>query len=379
MAGRLRIAWLGHRLPELGGGMATYSQEIISRLRARGVQVTFFTHGLKDGSAPDADMVPLESRALVRPLVYSGRRARRTLVDRLEQHDFDVVHANFWFSSLDFDLARTVRELGIPLVATFHVAFDQRLTVWGGITNATYRLYAPVLSQCDRVIVFGPAQKSLLAGLGVAEERLRILPNGVDVDRWSPGESDWKARLGDARQLFVYMGRVDAEKNVETLVRAFLDLDPPSDCRLAVVGHGSARRRLQRGYSDPRVLFLGHVAALDARVGILRAADAFFLPSEVEGLSLAMLEAMACGTATVATDVGGDGDALRGAGILLDPRELVEQLHVALRTLIDMPWLAAPLGALARDRVIERFSLERNVDALVGLYRELAPAVEATA
>ena len=367
---RLRVAWLGHRNTELGGGMATYSNEITARLRARGLNVTFFTHEMK-GLAVEEDTVGLASRALQKPLVFSGRRAKRTLVDRLRAHDFDLVHASFWFSSLDFDLPKTCRDAGIPLVATFHVAFDQRFSVWGGITAATYRLYAPVLARCDRVIVFGEAQRTQLLEMGVPEDVLRILPNGVDVDRYAPGPSDWKTRLGAGERLFVYMGRVDSEKNVDVLLRAFIANDPPPTTRLAIVGHGTERRRLQKQYRDPRIVFTGHVASADDRIGILRAADAFFLPSSVEGLSLSMLEAMACGTATVATDVGGDGDALRGAGIVLDPDDLEEQLSLVLRSFLELPWIMGPLGEAARQRVLERFALERNIDALTALYAEV--------
>lgn len=367
---RLRVAWLGHRSAELGGGMATYSNEITARLRARGLNVTFFTHEMK-GLAVEEDTVGLASRALLKPLVFSGRRAKRTLVDRLQAHDFDLVHASFWFSSLDFDLPKTCRDAGIPLVATFHVAFDQRFSVWGGITAATYRLYAPVLARCDRVIVFGEAQRTQLLEMGVPEDVLRILPNGVDVDRYAPGPSDWKTRLGAGERLFVYMGRVDSEKNVDVLLRAFIANDPPPTTRLAIVGHGTERRRLQKQYRDPRIVFTGHVASADDRIGILRAADAFFLPSSVEGLSLSMLEAMACGTATVATDVGGDGDALRGAGIVLDPDDLEEQLSLVLRSFLELPWIMGPLGEAARQRVLERFALERNIDALTALYAEV--------
>jgi len=259
----------------------------------------------------------------------------------------------------------------MPLVATFHVAFDHRASVWGGITNATYRLYAPTLAQCDRVIVFGEAQRDILATLGVPRKVLRILPNGVDIRRYAPGPSDWKARLGEAEQLFVYMGRIDSEKGVDALLHAFLAVDPPATTRLVVIGHGTERRRLQRQYRDPRIIFTGHLADAEERIGILRAADAFFLPSQVEGLSLSMLEAMACGLATVATDVGGDGDALRGAGILIDPSHLDRQLEGVLRMLIDLPWLAGPLGEQARRRVVERFSLTANIDTLVDLYREV--------
>ncbi|HXM57201.1 MAG TPA: glycosyltransferase family 4 protein [Candidatus Dormibacteraeota bacterium] len=375
MSRPLRVAWLGHTSTELGGGMATYSREVVARLRARGHRVTFFQHELKesDEEEPEAvadEAVFLESLPVGGRLVLSSLRARRRLQERLERGDFDIVHASFWFSTLDFDLPRATKRAGVPLVATFHVAFDQRLSVWAGITSATYRLYTPTLAACDRVIVFGASQRDVLSDLGVPASVLRILPNGVDVDAYRPGPSDWKQRLA-ASLLFVYMGRLDSEKNVDVLLKAFLDVDPPATARLVVMGGGGERKRLQRHYRDPRVIFTGHVADAGTRIDVLRAADAFFLPSSVEGLSLSMLEAMACGAATVATDVGVDGDALRGAGIVLDPRGLDEQLRLAIRELIEMPWLAPALGEAARRRVVERYSLERNVDDLVGVYREL--------
>jgi glycosyltransferase involved in cell wall biosynthesis len=138
------------------------------------------------------------------------------------------------------------------------------------------------------------------------------------------------------------------------------------------VGTGTERRRLARRFADPAVVFMGHVGDEAERIAILRSADAFFLPSSVEGLSLAMLEAMACGTATVATDVGADGDALRGAGIVVDPGELRAELRAAFRLLIENPWLVRTFGEAARRRAVERYSLERNVDGLVALYEELA-------
>jgi glycosyltransferase involved in cell wall biosynthesis len=371
----LRVAWLGHTSPALGGGMATYSREVVARLRRRGHRVTFFQHDLPvqtEAPAAEADeAVLLESLPVGHRLVLSSLAARRKLSERLERRDFDVVHASFWFSSLDFDLPRACRRAGVPLVVTFHVAFDQRPSVWSSLTSATYRLYAPTLAACDRVIVFGASQRDVLIEMGVPADTLRILPNGVDVQVYRPGPSDWKEQLG-ATLLFVYMGRVDSEKNVDVLLRAFLDSAPDAGVDLVVMGGGGERRRLQRQYRDPRVVFTGHVADAATRIALLRAADAFFLPSSVEGLSLSMLEAMACGAATVATDVGVDGDALRGAGIVLDPRGLDDQLRLAIRELIEMPWLAAPLGEAARERVVERYSLERNVDALVDIYRELA-------
>ena len=355
--------------------MATYSQEIVAGLRTMGHQVTFFHHGDRTGESAEetGESIPLAALPLVKPLVLSPARAKRKLIDRLRHRDFDLVHASFWFSSMDFDLPKVTRELSIPLVATFHVAFDQRRSIWGGITSGTYRLYAPTLAKCERVIVFGPAQRDILINLGVPDHVIRILPNGVDVDRHSPGPSDRRQRY-DAERLFVYMGRVDSEKNVDVLLEAFLDCAPPRRTKLLIMGTGTEKRRLERFYKDSRVIFTGHIAEADERIAILRAADGFFLPSTVEGLSLSMLEAMACGVATVATDVGTDGDALRGAGIVIDPSNLAVELQMAIRQMIELPFLSVELGRLGRQRVLERYSLDRNLAALSDLYTDLVAA-----
>jgi glycosyltransferase involved in cell wall biosynthesis len=307
---------------------------------------------------------------LVKPLILSPGRAKRKLIDRLRDREFDLVHASLWFSTMDFDLPKVIRELGIPLVVTFHVAFDQRLTLWGGIMSGTYRLYAPTLAKCDRVIVFGPAQRDILVRLGVPDRIIRILPNGVDTEKFSPGPSDQRERF-DADRLFVYMGRIDSEKNVGDLLEAFLECDPAPRTRLVIMGTGTERRRLERFFRDRRIVFAGHVSDVDERIAILRAADGFFLPSSVEGLSLSMLEAMSCGVATVATDVGTDGEALRGAGIVIDPGNLAEELRLAIRELIELPVLSQELGRLARQRVLDRYSLEKNLFQLVELYDEV--------
>ena len=371
---RLRIAWLGHQSAGIAGGMATYSHEVVAGLRRMGHQVTFFHHGDRTGEGADesSESVPLASVnvPLVKQVVLSPGRAKRKLIDRLRQREFDIVHASFWFSSMDFDLPKLTRELGIPLVATFHVAFDNRPSLWGGLYSGTYRLYAPTLAKCDRVIVFGPAQRDILVGLGVPEPIIRILPNGVDIEKYRPGPSDRRDRYG-AERLFLYMGRVDSEKNVDVLLESFLDCAPPRRHRLLIMGTGTERRRLERFYRDPRVVFAGHISEVDERIAILRASDGFFLPSTVEGLSLSMLEAMSCGVATVATDVGTDGEALRGAGIVVDPRNLAVELEMAFRELIELPFLSVELGRLARDRVVERYSLEKNLERLAQLYEEL--------
>jgi glycosyltransferase involved in cell wall biosynthesis len=234
-----------------------------------------------------------------------------------------------------------------------------------------YRAYSGSLKNYAAAIVFSEKQRELLIDYGVSPERVRVIPNGVDVATYSPGDSDFKASIG-ASLLIIYVGRVDPEKNVGDLLSAFHELDLPDDHKVVVVGDGMDLARLRRKYSgNARIIFKGYVGDLKERIRILRAADIFVLPSSVEGLSLAMLEAMATGTAVVATDVGADAEALRGAGVVVDLRALAEQLPLALRMLIEYPEFRRHLAARARARAVEDFSLEKNIDRVVDLYREL--------
>jgi glycosyltransferase involved in cell wall biosynthesis len=94
----------------------------------------------------------------------------------------------------------------------------------------------------------------------------------------------------------------------------------------------------------------------------------------VEGLSLALLEAMAAGTACIATDAGADGEVLEGgAGIVISTQGVTTQLRTLLPVLRDQPVLTAELGHRARARALERYTLEGNIDALEALYAELVP------
>jgi glycosyltransferase involved in cell wall biosynthesis len=372
MSESLRVAWLGHQSGRAGDGLLTYSREIVAGLRARGVKVFFVHHGALPALTDDS--LTLRSLTGSHRYIISSPRAKRTITDLLRRERVDVVHVSLSFSTLiDFGLPELCHELGLPAVATFHVPYDSRFGLWQGISTAVYRLYAQSLASFDRVIIFSEQQKSLLEHYGVPADNVAVIPNGVDIDKYSPGASEFKQTL-EASALVGYLGRVDPEKNVDILVRAFQDVDAPEDVKLVVIGNGSEKRRLDRRYGNARVVFTGQVMEEAKRIAMLRAMDIFVLPSMVEGLSLSLLEAMACGVAPVATDVGSDGEALRGAGILVDTKDLDGQLRLALRTLIEFPDFRAELGRRARARAVERYSLSDNLDRLLAVYRALRPA-----
>jgi glycosyltransferase involved in cell wall biosynthesis len=389
------IAWLGKKSPFCGN--VTYGLSTTEALRRRGHSVSFIhfntppaglgRHDATEGESPASLAAALASESaevvtlpyLVKSQVYTipSPGAQRELRESLERLRPDLVHASLTLSPLDFRLPDLCQQLGLPLVATFHPAFDAGLrNLTAGTQQLTYQLYAPSLARFDRVIVFSALQADLLERLGVRSDRLAIIPNGVDTDLWTPSPHFDSPNLGElrhqfeGRRVFLYMGRLSTEKNVEALLRAWR-LVRPEGCVLLIVGDGPLRGLLQ-SQAENDVIWWGYEASLPRRVALLQLAEVFLLPSLVEGLSLALLEAMATGTACVATDAGADGEVLQGgAGIVISTQGVTTQLRTLLPVLRDQPVLTAELGLRARARVQERYTLERNIDALEKLYAEL--------
>jgi glycosyltransferase involved in cell wall biosynthesis len=428
------IAWLGKKSPFCGN--VTYGLTTTHALKSRGHGISFIhfdtpaTGHLGFHAASDAETTmarsghghgsghPLTTAAetqepevalpyLVKSQVYTipSPGAQRELRESLERLKPDLVHASLTLSPLDFRLPDLCQQLGLPLVATFHPPFDASLrNLTAGTQQLTYQLYAPSLARYDRVIVFSELQAEVLQRLGVQRQRLAVIPNGVDVDTWQPAptapagtdatteavsptnstadpaaaDSAAVARaLQELRQrfrgqrVFLYMGRVATEKNVEALLRAW-KLVRPEGCLLLIVGDGPLRSSLQALYAEADVIWWGYEPSLARRVALQQLAEVFLLPSLVEGLSLSLLEAMASGTACVATDAGADGEVLAGgAGIVISTQGVTTQLRTLLPVLRDQPVLTAELGRRARARALERYTLQGNINALEGLYQDL--------
>ena len=402
------IAWLGKKSPFCGN--VTYGLSTTEALRQRGHRISFIHFDTPQGLAQRRDELDITGQRPPVPAPVNGTRpaawkaddpevalpylmksqvytipspgAQRELRESLERLQPDVVHASLTLSPLDFRLPDLCQQLGLPLVATFHPAFDASLrNLSAGTQQLTYQLYAPSLARFDRVVVFSELQAEVLARLGVPERRLAVIPNGVDPERWAPappgGESPellaLRQRFGGQR-VFLYMGRIATEKNVEALLRAWR-LVQPAGCTLVVVGDGPVRQSLMQTYgSEIGVHWWGYEPDQAKRLALLQLAEVFLLPSLVEGLSLALLEAMASGTACVATDAGADGEVLEGgAGIVISTQGVTTQLRTLLPVLRDQPVLSTELGRRARQRTLERYTLTRNIDQLERLYADLVP------
>ena len=385
----MRIAWLGKKSPFCGN--VSYGLATTASLRERGHEIHFIHFDtpptqlgrlLKTETGEEHQLVAEDQPDVALPYLVKSQmytipspRASRELRESLERIQPNLVHASLTLSPLDFRLPELCQQLGVPLVATFHPPFDAAVrNITAGGQQLTYQLYASSLARYDRVIVFSDLQAEVLSRLGVPDQRLAVIPNGVEPDQWQPGPSSLSERFG-GRRVFLYMGRLATEKNVEALLRAW-KLVKPEGCVLVVVGDGPLRTTLETTYSDDSLIWWGYEADQQRRVSLLQAAEVFLLPSLVEGLSLALLEAMASGCACIATDAGADGEVLSGgAGIVISTQGVTTQLRTLLPVLRDQPLLTAELGRRARQRVLERYTLNRNIDAIERLYSELWPLV----
>ena len=379
------IAWLGKKTPFCGN--VSYGNTTTDYLKKRGYKVSFIHFDNPIGKAKSEDLLlandpEVSLPYLIKSQVYTipSPRAEKKLKNSLERLKPDIVHASLTLSPLDFRLPEICKYIGVPLVGTFHPAFDSKIrNLIASTQQLTYQLYAPVLSKFDKVIVFSLEQREILEKLGVDREKQVIIPNGVDHNIWKPVSSFTKKhilikdKLGDSR-IFLYMGRIVTEKNIEALLRAWRQ-SKTNGCKLVIVGDGQMKPILENNFSDlekNELIWWGEELDLETRVAIMQIAEVFFLPSLVEGLSLSLLEAMSTGKACIATDAGADGEVLEnGAGIILSTNNVTTQLKTIIPILLNYPSFTRTLGVKARKRVLDRYTIDKNIDQIEKIYKEI--------
>jgi glycosyltransferase involved in cell wall biosynthesis len=230
------------------------------------------------------------------------------------------------------------------------------------------------------LIAVSPQVRDDLVALGVAPaSKFTVIRLGIELDERvanGDGRTETRRYLGIPSDRFAvgWIGRMTAIKNTEDVLTAFRGLrERGVDATLCMVGDGPDRARLERRAHELGImrdtLFLGYqqeVASLYA------AFDALVLPSSNEGTPVSVIEALAARTPVVATRVGGVPDVVREGedGFLVDTGD-TEALADRLARLASDPQLRTRMGEAARDRVLPRYAVERLVDDVDRLYRNL--------
>ena len=243
-----------------------------------------------------------------------------------------------------------------------------------------YRRRISLLRAVDRFVVLNPESAAELETVGLGAVPARLVPNGVNVQRFTPAAPAerlaLRARLGlPAGELVaLFVGRLERRKGLDVLLAAWGDLvRRPGAPRLLIAGPGEASawtREAQALGLDGWVAFLG---ARSDVADLYRAADLFVFPSRAEGCPNAVLEAMASALPVVATDVAGNHAVLGedGKAGWLVPAEAPAALAEAVATLVASPALRREIGAAGRAAVLERFAIQRVGAQYLSLYEEL--------
>jgi D-inositol-3-phosphate glycosyltransferase len=383
------------------GGMNVYVVEVSRRLAERGIAVDVFTRATSSDLPPVVEMSPgvTVRHVSAGPFEGLGKEelpgqlcAFTAAVLREEaQHEpgfYDVVHSHYWLSGQVGWLASD--RWNVPLVHTAHTLAKVKNAALadGDRPEPRARVIGEeqVVAEADRLIANTAEEaRQLVDHYGADPARTLVVPPGVDLDRFSPGDRKAARRSvgvpADAL-LLLFVGRIQPLKAPDVLLGAAAQLlaDDPAlrdRLRVDVIGAPSGS-----GLEAPRQL-----QELAARLGIAdlvrflppqpperlaehyRAADVTVVPSHNESFGLVALEAQACGTPVVAAAVGGLRTAVRDgvSGVLVDGHDPAGYA-AAVRTVMGRREL---LAAGAR-RHASQFSWERTADSLVAAYVQSA-------
>ncbi|MFE0642295.1 glycosyltransferase family 4 protein [Streptomyces sp. NPDC058877] len=317
------------------------------------------------------------------PLTFS-LRARRMLAAR--RGDFDVVHDN---QTLGYGLLGGPRAIGAPLVTTIHhpITVDRQLELdaaadwkrrasvrrWYAFTGMQKRVARRLPSV---LTVSGTSRQEIVDHLGVREDRIRVVHIGADTDLWSPDPS-----VAEVPGRIVTTSSADVPlKGLVHLIEALAKLRTENpDAHLVVVGKraedGPVAQAMERYGLDGAVEFVKGISDAEL-VDLVRSAQVSCVPSLYEGFSLPAAEAMATGTALVATTGGAIPEVAGADGetCLAVPPGDAGALAAALGRVLGDSALRARLGAAGRARVLDRFTWARAAQGTAELYREAVAA-----
>ena len=238
-----------------------------------------------------------------------------------------------------------------------------------------------LLLGADRLFVVNRGLERWLLEQGQAKERVVYFPNSVDADVFSPISLDQKRikrgylGLPQDKTVVLYVGRLSHVKGVDVLLEAWAAL--PEDCRqgsvLVIVGDGPEFQRLKQmsfGLQlDSTVSFVG---LFSEPREYFQAADIFILPSRAEGLSNALIEAMACALPCVSSAVGGALDLINdGENGLLFESENHDHLARQLADMLHEDWRRHEIGHSARQTILETTEITAVTRRLCKIYAEL--------
>lgn len=230
---------------------------------------------------------------------------------------------------------------------------------------------------CDRIICISEFVKQVSIDDSLSPDKLLTIRTAVDVQRWTPGppEAALVRELGiePGDRIVGHVSTLVERKGVDWLLEAAAQLRrrrPDLPIRLLIVGEAFHKWQplAERLAMTDRVLFPGFRTDAER---LIRLMDLFVLPSRQEGLGTAVVEAMACGTAVIGSNVGGIPEAVTPeVGLLFEPGDIDGLAH-AIEALLDDEPRRRAMAEAARQHAVDHFSVDVMVDQMTTLYEQL--------
>lgn len=375
----MHILIINSEYPPIGGGAGNASAQIAKGLVQLGQRVTVLT-------STYSDLPRDEEIEGVRVMRLPALRSRSDRSSTAEQISFMLSASSFGMGRVNRlrpDVALAF--FGAPSgVAAWFWSFFNKLpyivSLRGGDVPGfrpydfarQHRLLAPLLRQVWRrasAVVANSEGLQQLARAFEARVPVRVIPNGVDLERFSPAQRDWQP----ARLLFV--GRVVYQKGLDILLKTLAELSH-LQWKLDIVGDGPRLESLREQATElgigERVNFLGWQSR-QMLPNTYQQANLFVYPSRHEGMPNAVLEAMACGLPVAASRIAGNEELVTEDSGALFPAEDMQALKAILAKLIPDAAARERMGAASRRRVEAEYSWQKVAQAYLDL---MSAAVE---
>lgn len=354
--GRAKMAHFTDTLSEINGVALTLRMHLDMAGR-HGKRLTVITCG-QDGGLPGEGVMNFKAVGEYRLEEYPTQKFSYppflSMLEYVYEQGFTVLHSATP-GPVGLAALAIARILKLPIHATYHTAIPQYgrlLTGDDSMEDILWKFVVWYYNQMDAVFVPSASTGRELAEHGVAPEKIRTYPRGVDVERFHPAKRNGffaKRGMADGVTL-LYVGRVSREKNLHHLAEAFRALSADmAGVNLVVVGDGPYLEEMRRSLADTRCLFTGCLEGEDL-AGAYASSDLFVFPSATDTFGNVVLEAQASGLPVVVSDQGGPCEnVVHGETGVIVPDLDARSLETALRELAADPGRLRRMGEAARE------------------------------